>query len=66
MNFYDISKLDLDIYKNLVKSKIVPRKASVQNRVSAILSAFRRHEDEKENMLLFYLEIISKKLEDSY
>ena len=50
----------------LVKSKEVLRKACVQNRVSVIFAALRRHEDEKENIPLSYPEIIDKKSQDSY
>ena len=46
----------------LVKSKEVPRKACVHSKVSAIFVALRRYEDEKENISLFHLEIIGKKL----
>ena len=46
----------------LVKSKEVPRKAYVHSKVSAIFVALRRYEDEKENISLFHLEIIGKKL----
>ena len=50
----------------LVKSKEVPRKACPQSSISAIFAVLCRHEDKKENTSLFYLEIIDKKLQDSY
>ena len=46
----------------LVKSKEIPKKACAQSDVSAIFVALHRHDDAKKNILLFYLEIKSKKL----
>ena len=50
----------------MVKPKKVPRKACVQRSVSAIFAALLRYKDEKENILLFYLDVIGKKLLNSY
>ena len=49
----------------LVESKDITKEAWAQRGVSAIFVALSRHEDMKENILLFYLEIIGKKLKDS-
>ena len=49
----------------LVKPIEVPNKACVQNRVSAVFEDLRRHEEKKKN-IPFYLEIIGKKLRNSY
>ena len=54
----------LEFWK-LVKSKKILKKACAQSGVSAMFVALHRHDDEKDNILLFYLEFKSKKLQDS-
>ena len=47
------------------KSKEIPKKACVQGGVLATFEFLSWHDDEKENILLFYFEIKRKKLQDS-
>ena len=44
-------------YWKLVESKDITKKTCAQRGISAIFVALSRHEDMKENILLFYLEI---------
>ena len=46
----------------LVKPIEIPKTAFAQRDVLPIFMVLRRHEDKKENILFFYLEIIGKKL----